>query len=63
MQSPGGRIDRAGAALLLERRPTLTPTQVRKKLVKKAKSLKRTVPKSERKLMGGGRLDLAGLAR
>jgi len=53
----------AGTALLLERRPTLSPARVRKKVVRKAKSLRRTVPRRERKLMGGGRLDLAGLAR
>jgi len=53
----------AGTALLLESRPDLGPTQVRKKLVKKARSVKRQVPAAERKLMGGGRLDLARLVR
>jgi thermitase len=53
----------AGTALLLERQPRLNPTQVRKKLMKKAKSVKRTVARSERKLMGGGRLDLSRLAK
>jgi hypothetical protein len=50
-----------GAAILLERKP-VNPAKVNRLMRKKARSVQ-GIPRAERKLLGGGRLDLKKLAK
>jgi subtilisin family serine protease len=52
-----------GAALPLERRPGLLPSQVLQRFVNTARPAPRGLPAATRRLLGAGRLDLLGLAR
>jgi subtilisin family serine protease len=51
-----------GAALVKERRPGLSPKRVRRLIQRRARGIRR-IPRSERRLLGGGRLNLRRLAR
>ncbi len=53
----------AGAAMLLERRPTLLPAQVHAKFVATARIGGAGLPASQRRRLGAGRLDLQRLVR
>jgi subtilisin family serine protease len=52
-----------GTALLLERRPTLRPTQVLRIVQRRAGRVRGRLPRIERRRLGGGLLDLRRLAR
>jgi len=52
-----------GAALVLERTPAASPARVLNTLVRRARPLRPTVPRTDRRLLGAGVLDLLRLVR